>query len=233
MNNILDTARTTIPPPCSVERIGEAVDCLSDNGFALIDDIDDTESHVRLAACFGKIRKNDFGDLVHKLSIKTKEQANVRSHSASHGKGMFPYHSDTAFWHIPCRLLSLRAVGGDLRRSTRIIRTSQLLDGIPKCQINQSSWIVCTGRGSFYSGLTWHNDEKQRFRLDLGCMKPANQTARSLQPELIRLCNSSLGLDIAWKPGRLLVLNNWQFLHSRSGEVENEGMRMLERIYLD
>lgn len=233
MNYMLDTARTTASPQCSIERIGEAADCLSDNGFALIDDIDDTESHVRLAACFGKIRKNAFGDLVHNLSIKTKEEANVRSHSAIHGKGMFPYHSDTAFWHIPCRLLSLKAVGGDLRRSTRIIQTSKLLDGIPKSQINRASWIVSTGRGSFYSGLSWHADEMQRFRLDLGCMKPANVTAKSLQPELIRLCNASFGLDIEWKPGRLLLLNNWQFLHSRAGEVENEGMRMLERIYLD
>jgi hypothetical protein len=227
-----DRIDASVVPLDLARGIGDVSEQLLTNGFAVIDGIVDTESHIRVAAEFGTIERNCLGSFVHNLCVKTKELAHSRSLSAIHGSGMFPFHTDTAFWRTPCRLLTLRAVGGDLRRSTRIIRASHLLEGMSERDLDRACWIVNTGQSSFYTGLVWHTGQLSRFRLDLGCMKPANSTAKSLEPEMKYRCRSVLGLEIQWKPGRMLILDNWQLLHARSVEVENEGIRTLERIYL-
>lgn len=205
-----------------------------EDGYALVDGINDTDAHMKLAGCLGKIQKNALGTFIHMLAVKDEFDARSRSLSAVYGRGAFPYHTDTASWVHPVRLMMLRLASGDVRRSTRIVKSQDLLEGISESALRGACWLVKNGSHSFYTTIPWfgRNADEMRYRLDLACMRPINPSARSLEPELKRRCSSEVGFPIAWQHGRVLVLDNWLMMHARSGAVLEEGERFLERIYL-
>ena len=204
---------------------------LSVDGYAVACGIDSSEKHLALASCFGRPALNADGGVLSRLTVKTQEHALPKSLSAIHGNCAFPFHTDTAFWPLPCHYLPLRAVEGDLRRTTRILAGASLLEGLNPVLVERSCWTVNTGVGAFYANLLC-GSKPGLLRLDFGCMKPANSAARGLACELTTRTQQAHGIEIAWSAGMVLILNNWRMLHARSGPVEREGLRVLERIHL-
>ncbi len=205
---------------------------LETDGFAVVNGVDSTDEHMVLASHFGNPVCDRSGAMLTRLTVKSHEEARPKSLSALHGQSAFPFHTDTAFWPLPCRVLTLRAVEGDLRRTTRVLDARTLLNGLDHRLIERSCWIVNGGMGAFYANLRDASKAGGLMRLDFGCMKPANAAARAISCELSTRTQQFKGIEIAWSAGMVLILDNWRMLHARSGPVENEGLRLLERIHL-
>jgi len=71
-----------------------------------------------------------------------------------------------------------------------------------------------------------------RKRYDPVCMTTVNQSANQISREMHCLAHSGLGFHINWKRGIAVVIDNWMALHGRGASPENEGARVLERIYV-
>jgi hypothetical protein len=207
---------------------------LRTKGWALVPGIDTREHMLSLAKSLGMPTETDDGHLVKRL--KPLDSINARSNtlSAHHGLGAFPLHTDTAFWPEPCRYLVLRVLG-DKRRVTTVIT----FDDLFKCTIpdanslaDHSVWLMKTGRKKFYCSMHFPCRRGKGWRYDPVCMVPANQSANEISREMYCLAHSGIGFPIPWEQGTAVVIDNWMALHGRGESPENEGARVLERIYV-
>jgi hypothetical protein len=207
---------------------------LESRGYCVLDGINDTAQHFDLARSLGCIQRDLDGSLLKRLFLRDSLQARGPSLCSKYGKGAYPFHTDTASWADPIRLLCMRAVDGDFRRGTRVISGSEFFGAFPESLVRRSCWATMNGRRSFYCGMEWGNgpDLCRRYRCDTACMTPINEAAKQLSSMLHERSSLDIGMRIEWQPGRVLILDNWRMLHARCRPVVNEGERVLERIYI-
>lgn len=209
-------------------------DDLKTKGWAMISGVETRAQMLSLARSLGSPAETDDGHLVKMLKPMDSINAKSNTLSSHHGLQAFPLHTDTAFWSEPCRYLVLRVLG-DVRRVTTVLR----FDDFFKCSrrgvdslADHSVWLVSIGRKKFYCSMHFSGQCGKGWRYDPVCMTPVNQPANEISREMHCLAHSGLGFHINWKPGIAVVIDNWMALHGRGASPENEGARVLERIYV-
>ena len=198
----------------------------------IYDDISSEGAFVEFARRFGQLVPLDNGSFVKKLRVSTSENARKNSLSEIFGTGAFPFHTDTAFWTRPARLVLLRAVGGNLHRPTLLRPFASVLDEVGLRRVRQSSWICSTGRRKNYTTMYFEHDQLGGMRYDPNCMTPANNAAREVD-KILRVQSFNIkGGTIDWVPNRVAVIPNWDFLHARDISEIDDSSRLIERIYI-
>ena len=204
-----------------------------DKGVSLLDNVSTDDQFLKLAAELGSPVSIGPEGYIKSLTVKTEEEAPANSLSAKYGKGSFPFHTDTAFWPRPARLVLLRALKGDIQRPTYVISFDELLTGVPNSLIKNSAWICDTGNRKFYTMMHFDADGRQCLRYDPNCMRGANRSAKTLESILTERCSQLNGCKITWKENRLAIISNWTHLHARGVGPDGEHQRILQRIYVN
>lgn len=170
------------------------------------------------------------GSLCQKLQPTDKRAANPRSLSRQYSIGEFPLHVDMAHWITPCRYVLLGCVDpGAGRRATTLLDVFRL--NFPPAVMDllySAPFRVLNGRKSFFA--TIFSRDRAFIRFDPGCMAPISSEGSSAQEAILK--NSSNVESIAWRAGRVLLIDNWRVLHGRSGSVCGDGERILLRVLI-
>lgn len=206
--------------------------------FTEFDFVGDTADFLDLASNLGDpIRSRSTGTLVDRLAPVQSHEARPRSLSNKYGLGAFPFHTDAAYSRTPPKFVLLRLVSGDSVRPTSLISLDEDMFTPSEWEsLRRDVWVVNGGRGRFYANILsrapkGHSD---MFRYDRDCMRPALDSFSQSRLALERVIRESKPIDIEWRQGRVLMINNWTTLHARP-EVANrrEVNRVLERIVLN
>lgn len=167
------------------------------------------------------------GELIEELRPQEEGMANKNSLSSRHGKRVFPFHTDCAFWLVPPRYLILRATGNSSGTPTRIAQVDWLNDAPDLLERARTSiFKVINGRQSFLSPIL----ERNFLRFDRDCMIPGTSGSHTLFQELDAAIPQSKILDVEWSDGFCLVIDNWRVLHGRSSCEDENGTRVLNRV---
>ena len=154
--------------------------------------------------------------------------------SATYGTGSFPLHTDTAFWPLPCRYIVMRVVG-DFRRSTTVLSFTELLLNCHRTQIynaEHSIWRIDILSRKFYCSLRFQSGNGSGWRYDAQCMQPVNLAARKMRELIPRMVKGAEQDIIKWSHDTAVVISNWNTLHGRGPDPNQEGIRELHRIYV-
>lgn len=169
------------------------------------------------------------------LNMSDQLDARPLSLSAQHGAGAFPYHTDCAHHLVTPRYVCMRLV-----RSEGTCRPTLLKDVVPaltsECveTLFHETWIVNNGRGAFLAPLLERQASGLAIRYDEGCMRPGsprNNRGRMLLHEAL---SSLETIEIHWRYGWVLVIDNHRFLHARASTplAGRESVRTLERLLI-
>jgi alpha-ketoglutarate-dependent taurine dioxygenase len=171
------------------------------------------------------------GSAVDRLNPTRTEAAKPRSLSARFGAGGFPLHTDGAYVRQPPRLLVLYCVQDTEQRPTRLLRwdeadwSAELLS-----RLRRETYWFRNGRHSFLDSVV--SPGRSFVRFDAGCMIPATRLASATLAELMERLSTRLCLELQWRPGMTLIIDNWRMLHGR-GTAAFTGSRTLLRLQLD
>ena len=208
---------------------------LEERGWAEGPSIPDRDEFLVLARSIGVPVVSPMGELIKEL--RPTKNADARPNTLSHryGTGEFPLHTDTAFWPLPAKYVLLRAVAGGTRRQTCIMSFDCLLQSCQRSILNlieKSVWKVNSIRTRFYCSMRFRAGARRGWRYDSNCMVPANDAARALADILHDVIKQAPREYINWTPGYTLILSNWTVLHGRGAAPDDEGKRIIERIYV-
>ncbi len=207
---------------------------LKEIGWTLVEGVASQEDLLELGRAVGRPVPSPNGELVKEIRRTSADEAPPGSQSSIYGTGPFPLHTDTAFWPIPARYVILRG-HGDTRRPTTVTGFSDLLrdyDDDFFALADESVWIVKTSTTCCYCSLRFRNDDSIGWRYDADLMLPANDAAKSVNSVLRRLVFTGSTDEIKWSGTAAAVISNWCALHGRGPEPPDEGVRIIERLYV-
>jgi alpha-ketoglutarate-dependent taurine dioxygenase len=207
---------------------------LEQRGWTCVSGITSRLELLRLAQSIGQPLLNPAGKLVKELIPSPDVDARRGTLSETYGNGVFPLHTDTAFWPVPARYVLLRA-HGDIRRRTTILRFAKLFrnaSGKVRTLAHHSIWLAQTAATAFYCSMKFSHSASTGWRYDSQCMSPANKAAVEIRQILGPLLACDRMECIDWNEGMVVVLSNWEVLHGRGPSPLSEGKRILERIYV-
>ena len=207
---------------------------LQTRGWALVDGVSSQADLLALGKTLGCPVRTPNGELVKEIRRKPKDEAPPGSQSALYGAGPFPLHTDTVFWPLPVRYVLLRC-HGDTRRSTTVKSYSDLVreyDAQFHACARNSVWFVSAGSKRFYCSLQFRDGDSSGWRYDIDLMSPANDAAVQVDKVLRPLVSSEKVDSITWSGDTAVVLSNWTTLHGRGPEPPDEGIRVIERLYV-
>lgn len=172
------------------------------------------------------------GSLVDRLRPIQAEHARVASLSRYHGKGRFPFHTDTAHWLTPARYLILGCLQpGSSGRATLLTRFSDLnIDAQEASVLAEGVFLVKNGRSSWYANIV--NETHEFVRFDPGCMKPATAKGGMAADVLNERLEAVRPIRIAWAEGDVLIVDNWKVLHGREGAEDDEDRTLLRVLVM-
>jgi alpha-ketoglutarate-dependent taurine dioxygenase len=173
--------------------------------------------------------------LVDRLTVTRQEEAYPRSLSAIYGVDAFPFHTDSAYLHIPPQFMLLRLAEGSKSDRPTLLHDVHSLSFTEeeKRVILRDVWLVNGGRGRFLTTLLNNTlvPGSTIFRYDRCCMRPAHPTFNKSSLILDSRCNELTPITINWTNGLILILDNWRMLHARGqGSIEDNKQRVLERV---
>lgn len=209
---------------------------LRSQGFAIIGEIASTSEMLLVADRLGRILRAPSGEVVKELTVRDRHESRPGSLSARYGRRAFPFHTDTAFWSVPCRFIVMRVVG-DMRRSTLLLEFESLWaalgQGVRQDAL-RSVWRVARERGGIYCSMRFGAQGRHGWRYDAEVMKPANDAAVRIANLLSTVFHAPEDfLSVAWSANSCLVVDNWRLLHARAAEPPQEEERQLFRIYVE
>lgn len=192
------------------------------------------EALLSIANQIGSIIPDDNHNLVQYLKPKEKGTGVKNGFSFNHGLSEFPYHTDTAFWANPARLI-LMASENSSNCETSVIDTRDLIDDLTPEQINifyNSVFTLKTPNEIKFVSVLQNQNGETIFRYDPNIMTPFNSSAKICQELINTFILKAEPKMIKWSGQNVAVLDNWRFLHKRS-ECNNEPLRILKRIYIN
>lgn len=166
------------------------------------------------------------GDILRPMS-----QSDTKKYSMSrkYGLGVFPYHTDCAYYTRPPRFIFFRATNTDTSCATMLLRLSDLNLSIKELKCLQSGLCIVKGyMKSFYSSYL----ENGIFRWDIDCIEPLDKEA-CIAGELV---GNRISVFKPYKyywgdKNKVLIVDNWQVIHAREQCGNNN--RALERILVE
>lgn len=174
------------------------------------------------------------GELVKGIRRSEGSVVDPGSQSALYGVGSFPLHTDTVFWPTPVRYVLLRGYG-DMRRPTTVLSFAEMIsecDREFRSLLQESVWRVSAGKEKFYCSLVSRCEGSLCCRYDADLMCPANTAASEVQRTLRELVQRADVPGITWTGTTAVILSNWTALHGRGPQPPNEGVRIVERLYV-
>ena len=200
----------------------------------LVDGISSQTDLLELGKALGSPVRTPNGELVKEIRRVPRNEAPPGSQSAIYGAGPFPLHTDTVFWPLPVRYVILRGYG-DTRRPTTVKNFSEL---VRNCDTQfhvcarDSVWLVRAGSKSFYCSLQFRHGDSNGCRYDADLMVPANNAAVHVDRVLRPLVTNEVDESITWSGDKAVVFSNWTTLHGRGPQPPDEGIRVIERLYV-
>jgi alpha-ketoglutarate-dependent taurine dioxygenase len=184
-----------------------------------------------LASSFGRVApaRASSRSKLETLRPLRRELAHPRSLSAKHGNDAFPFHTDAAHWPVPSRLaLLLCQETGPNAAVTELVPVRRLMfTPEERRRLTGAVFLVQNGRGSFFStavGCNW-----TFLRFDEGCMRPVDSAAEAAADLITQRLREVEHTAITWRPGTLLVIDNWCVLHARASAHKPADERVLLR----
>jgi alpha-ketoglutarate-dependent taurine dioxygenase len=168
---------------------------------------------------------------VEPLAPSDTSSARSRSLSAIHGRGSFPIHTDGAHQLQPPRFIVLICVSpGSSPVPTTLIRFQDLaVSKDERVHLEAIPFLVRNGRQSFYSTIC--GATRPFIRFDEGCMVPQDNAGRELLKAVAQHSREAKSLSVDWRPGDLIVFDNWTVLHGRGfGDTKVSLDRKLLRV---
>lgn len=191
---------------------------------------------LQLAMSLGKPVENARHQLISELRVVPSTEARPLTLSAIFGTGIFPLHTDTAFWPTPARFLVMLAEG-DIRRTTTICPIRKILDSGDINIVNlieKSVWIARGEGRSRYALMTLETKNvRSGVRFDRQCMKPANASAMKVAAYFDMNDYAFSAERVEWRSQTAVVISNWYALHGRGPQPANEQQRIIRRIYVE
>jgi hypothetical protein len=71
------------------------------------------------------------------------------------------------------------------------------------------------------------------WRYDCQCMAPVNKAALEVKDVVTPRLANIRPERVEWSLDVAVLLNNWEVLHGRGAPPPNEGVRILQRIYVE
>ena len=207
---------------------------LKTTGWTRVEGISSPAALLELGRTLGCPVPSPNGEMVKEISVSAAATALPGSQSALHGRGPFPLHTDTVFWPLPVRYVLLRGTG-DTRRPTTVLSFERLIE---RCDeriaklAGRSIWLAGAKVKPFYCSLKFRHGGSVGWRYARDNMSPVNEAAREVDEALRPLTHASIGETIHWTGDTAVILSNWHVLHGRGPEPQDEGARVIERLYV-
>lgn len=183
----------------------------------------------RVALTLGKIVPGRAWQRVERVVANAPERAAVGSLSSKFGLLPLPLHTDTAHWITPCRFLVMAcALPGPVPTPTVLVNIESFnlsAEEISYC--HSAVFLITNGKNSFYASVMASG--RRFIRLDPGCMHPESRQARRVLDLFDAHQNRKQLYFHSWKPGEILVIDNWRVLHGRGDNRPTERGRILLR----
>lgn len=199
-------------------------------GFCLLESFTE-ERFLSLAKSLGDVTTPRFSDPALQILKPTKRlQAAPRSLSVQSGLGRIPFHTDCAHHPTPPGLVLLYSVDNDTTETPTEVLVVDRMRARSEPLLSES-WVFHTGRKTFLSPVFYKHLglEQEILRFDSGCMPCPSSKGEKLQEVFKCLRRAGIEIQIPWKAGNLLILDNYRCLHSRP-EVRGSGSRILTRV---
>ena len=197
---------------------------LSTQGYAELESVQEAKQALRATEMLGRVKPLN-GKTIQELVVKDKDAAISSSFSKRHGRGLFPLHTDTAFWVEPARFLILFAKTNS-QTATRILPLQHTRELMAVARRNSPIFLRQTVNGPIYSH-PWIDDYGCCTLYDPCYMQPANRAAEEFEAAVIE--STTHATRFAWTGTRALVIDNWHVLHGRDDCRETD--RVLYRFY--
>jgi len=185
---------------------------------------------IEIASCFGMPLSDIRGRLLlHEIRPQPREEAAKNTLSARYGDGVFPFHTDAAYWVEPPRYVLLYCVNpGSGKRPTVVsyVPHWRLTSGA-QCSLTGEVWEVHRAREPFLSTVLCQ--KRGLLRFDEECMRPASGAQKAARVVQRAIKASPVG-EIAWRQGDLVLLDNWRSLHARGKATRPDRDRRLQRV---
>lgn len=207
---------------------------LQARGWTLVDGIASVKEMLDLARTIGIPTLTPNGEYVKEVRRLSADEAPPGSQSSRYGVGPFPLHTDTVFWATPVRYLILRGYG-DTRRATTVMSFEEMTRDCGTrfhLQLQTAVFRVTAGNTSLYCSLKFRQGDETGWRYDADLMTPANSAAHKVHAVLRDLVKRKDLDGIRWSGTNAAVLCNWTTLHGRAEQPPDEGVRVIERLYV-
>lgn len=168
-----------------------------------------------LAQQLGDIVPGRGGHLVEDIVPQNAHAAPDGSLSSRYGLGPLPLHTDTAHWVVPAKYLVIACVDPGPIATPTILLDSQVVTLTDRITAicKSAVFLIRNGRRSFYGSIL---DKHRPFvRFDQGCMEAVTKEGIEAVEALSRTRNCAKLYHHDWKPGDILVIDNWRVLHGR------------------
>jgi len=203
-------------------------------GWTLVDGISSKADLLNLGKVLGTPTLTSNGELVKEVRQVPDLAAPHGSQSSLYGSGPFPLHTDTVFWPTPVKYVLLRAYG-DVRRPTTVMSFDHMVGHCCRefrLLLHQAVFLVTAGNKKFYCSLKLRCDGLNGWRYDADLMTPVNDAGREVHSVLRELVSRKDVGNINWSGSTAAVLCNWSTLHGRGEQPLEEGLRVIERLYV-
>lgn len=164
------------------------------------------------------------------LVPKLEAVARPGTKSALRGLSAFPPHTDGASSGTPPHFILIRCLTPLCEFPTYLISRHVLALGDQlQSGLSAGMWICrCSTRPHLSAVL-----ERSRIRWDEDCMRPVDRIAKRMHEKFRDLLQATPMHKHDWVDlGKVLVIDNWQTLHSR-GPILPGSTRILERLYVE
>ena len=161
-----------------------------------------------------------------------KNSAPPASMSATTGTNAQPMHTDGAYYHLPPRYIALQCLDpGEAYCPTHVWALDLArLARENGAVLTRAEWVARGGGfRPFYCPILDKQDRTMRIRFDPLCMNPvlaASHTLEEIRPTLERCAQR---IEIEWKRGSLLIIDNWRCLHARGHGAAQAPSRRIRR----
>lgn len=204
---------------------------LDKNGWVVFDNPNEDEVLLKISKKFGQIIMHPNGKLIDYLTPKEKTEAIKNTFSHKYGFEKFPFHTDTAFWNIPARYVLMSSK--DIGLTETLVLTLESVSQLNTEEISildKSIFLVKTNQSNFYCSLISRQNGNQILRYDPNSMKAINSYAKKAIMIIENIVENSQIHRINWNKPKILIIDNWKTLHTRSSIIDKE--RILKRIYI-
>lgn len=156
------------------------------------------------------------------------------TYAGNFGFDALPMHTDLAHWHLPPRYVLLRCIVGDPDVFTRLIHSNEVLRQFPNDLVARALFRPRRRLSGKLFLLRLRQNEI--FRWDQLFLTPENREGKEIWEWMISSGGVAHGRNaveiVLDKPGRTILLDNWNVLHSR-GPVNpaSSVSRRIARVY--